>query len=62
MNGQTYVILCRRGFNRDICPLVKQQGLHCCECGAVGYMLREPQPKETELEQEEVKEEINEAE
>lgn len=61
MNGQTYVILCRKGFNRDICPLVKQQNLHCCECGAVGYMLREPQPKQAETVQEE-KEEIKDAE
>lgn len=58
MNGQTYVILCRRGYNRDICPLIKNQGLHCCECGSVGYMLREPQQQQQEEEKEtEIKDE-----
>lgn len=61
MNDQTYVIICRRGFNRHICPLVKQQNLHCCECGAVGYILREPREKQAETVQEE-KEEIKDAE
>lgn len=62
MKGQTYVILCRRGYNRDICPLVQQQGLHCCECGSAGYMLREPQQKNSEKQEEEKKEESNDGE
>lgn len=54
MNGQTFIILCRRGLNRDTCPVLKQEGMHCCECNNVGYFLRESQSNQnTEEKQEE---------
>ena len=51
--GKTYVVVCRRGLNRDTCPAVQQEGAHCVECPYAGYMLREQKENnETETEEE----------
>lgn len=49
--GKTYVVVCRRGLSRDLCPVVQQEGAHCVECPYAGYMLRE-QKENNETEEE----------
>lgn len=52
-NGITYVILCRRGIQKNECPIVAQ-GNHCVECNFAYYVQREAAPvQEEEIKQEE---------
>jgi hypothetical protein len=47
MKNPTYVVHCRRGFNKLTCPLILQQGILCVECANAFYVKREPAPKES---------------
>ena len=40
-SGNTYIVVCRQGKNKNECPLVVQQGWACVECTMAGYILRE---------------------
>ena len=51
----TYLILCRRGLQKNECPIIAQ-GNHCVECNLAYYIPREPRPKEEKI-KEELKEE-----
>lgn len=50
--NKIYVVLCRRGLNRDICPSI-HLGNHCTECPYVAYAERsfnKTKEEETEVE------------
>lgn len=54
MKTQTYEVHCKQGLNREICPIIKKNGMHCVECGHVFYIQREipDEPEEAKKETE----------